>query len=177
MANDGGRPSEDQDARPSGLIDPIDAALAAALIVLCGGLYYVTAGFPEPPLFLGDNVLPAEFPRLLLWIIAILALTLPFEHLLERKRHPLIRKSRSAPIGRTTWATIGLLLIILLLAPLIGMIATILVSSLAIPILWGERRWLPLILYAVLFTALVTYIFAVVLRVYFDPGLLGLTIR
>ncbi|MGI9421478.1 MAG: tripartite tricarboxylate transporter TctB family protein, partial [Geminicoccaceae bacterium] len=145
--------------------------------VLCCGLYYVTTSFPEPPLFLGENVLPAEFPRLLLWIIGILALTLPFEHLLEKKRHPMIRKSRSAPIGWAIWATIGLLLIILLLAPAIGMIATILVSSLAIPVLWGERRWVPLILYAVAFTALVTYIFAVVLRVYFEPGLFGLTIR
>ena len=176
MADDD-RLLNDQAGRPSGLIDPVDAVLAAVLIVLCAGLYYVTAGFPEPPLFLGENVLPAEFPRLLLWIIGILALALPFEHLLEKKRHPLIRKSRAAPIGRTTWATIGLLLIILLLAPIIGMILTILMSSLAIPILWGERRWVALLVYAVLFTALVTYIFAVVLRVYFEPGLFGLTIR
>lgn len=177
MADDGGRSLDDPDARPSGLIDHVDAALAAVLIALCCGLYYVTSGFPEPPPFLGENVLPAEFPRLLLWIIGLLALILPFEHLLETKRHPEIRRSRSAPIGRTTWVTIGLLPVILLLAPFIGMIATIFLSCLAIPILWGERRWLPLIVYALGFTALVTYIFAVVLRVYFEPGLLGLTVR
>lgn len=177
MADDRERSLTDSDAQPSGLIDRIDAILALVLIILCCGLYYVTTGFSEPPLFLGENVLPAEFPRLLLWIIGILALTLPVEHLLEQKRHPLIRKSRAVPVGRPTWATILLLLVILLIAPIIGMIATIFVSSIAIPILWGERRWVVLIVYAVGFTALVTYIFAVVLRVYFEPGLFGLTIR
>ncbi len=176
MATEHG-PLKGSDARSSSLIDRIDAVLALVLIVLCCGLYYVTTSFPEPPLFLGDNVLPAEFPRLLLWIIGLLALTLPFEHLLEQKRHPLIRKSRAVPVGRSTWATIVVLLTILSLAPIVGMIATIFLSSLVIPVLWGERRWLGLIVYAVGFTALVTYIFAVVLRVYFEPGLFGLTIR
>ncbi|MDJ0945766.1 MAG: tripartite tricarboxylate transporter TctB family protein [Kiloniellales bacterium] len=162
---------------PSGLVDRIDAILALVLILICGALYYVTTGFEQPALFLGDNVLPAEFPQMLLVIIGALALTLPFEHLLERKRHPLIRKARGAPIGFTTWATIGLLVVILALAESLGTILTILVSSLVLPALWGERRWWLLLLYAIAFTAAVTYIFAVVLRVYFEPGLFGITVR
>ena len=162
---------------PSGLVDRIDAILALVLILICGALYYVTTGFEQPALFLGDNVLPAEFPQILLVIIGALALTLPFEHLLEQKRHPLIRKARRAPIGFTTWATIGLLVVILALAESLGTILTILVSSLTLPALWGERRWWLLLLYAIAFTAAVTYIFAVVLRVYFEPGLFGITVR
>lgn len=161
----------------SGLIDRIDAVLALVLILICGFLYYQTTGFDKPALFLGDNVLPEEFPRMLLWIIGGLALTLPFEHLLERKRHPLIRKARSAPIGFTTWATIALLIVILALAPTLGTILTILISSLALPILWGERRWLFVIVYSIVFTTLITYIFAGVLSVYFEPGVFGITYR
>lgn len=162
---------------PSSLVDRFDAVLALVLILACGLLYYETTGFDRPAMFLGDNVLPEEFPRMLLWLIGALALALPFEHLLERKRHPLIREARSAAIGFTTWATIALLMVILAFAPTIGTILTILVSSLVVPVLWGERRWWLLIVYSIGFTAVVTYIFAVVLRVYFEPGLFGITIR
>ncbi len=162
---------------PPGLVDRVDALLALVLILACAALFYETTGFDQPPLFLGDNVLPAEFPQMLLVVIGALALTLPFEHLLERRRHPLIRKARRKPIGFTTWATIGLLVAILALAESLGTILTILVSSLLLPVLWGERRWWLMALYAVAFTAVVTYIFAVVLRVYFEPGIFGISIR
>lgn len=162
---------------PSGLVDRIDALLALVLILACAALFYETTGFEQPPLFLGDNVLPAEFPQMLLVVIGALALTLPFEHLLERRRHPLIRKARRTPIGFTTWATIALLVAILALAESLGTVLTILVASLALPTLWGERRWWLLAIYALAFTAAVTYIFAVVLRVYFEPGIFGITIR
>ena len=176
--NDVGRPAKDvEGAGPSSGIDRIDAALALVLILVCGFLYLQTSGFDKPALFLGDNVLPEEFPRMLLWIIGGLALLLPFEHLLERKRHPLIRKSRSRPIGRTTWATILLLVAILAFAPVLGTILTVLISSLTLPILWGERRWLIVIVYSITFTALITYLFAGVLSVYFEPGVFGITFR
>lgn len=172
------REKDVEEAGPSGgFVDRVDTVLALVLILICVALYYQTSGFDKPALFLGDNVLPEEFPRMLLWIIGGLALTLPFEHLLERKRHPLIRKSRSSPIGPTTWATIVLLIVILALAPTLGTILTILLSSLILPILWGERRWLFVIGYSIIFTALITYIFAGVLSVYFEPGIFGITYR
>jgi hypothetical protein len=178
MARDEDTANNDvEDAGPAGLIDPIDAILAAVLIAACAFLYVQTSGFDKPALFLGDNVLPEEFPRMLLWIIGALALALPFEHLLEKKRHPLIRKARRAPIGLTTWATIALLVVILALAPVIGTILTILASSLLLPVLWGERRWWLVGVYAAVFTGLVTYVFAVVLSVYFEPGVFGMSVR
>ncbi len=180
MAGNDGRPAkkvEEGGPSASGAIDWIDAVLALVLILASGFLYLQTSGFDKPALFLGDNVLPEEFPRMLLWIIGGLALLLPFEHLLERKRHPLIRKSRSRPVGRTTWATIVLLIVILAFAPALGTILTILISSLVLPILWGERRWLIVIGYSIIFTALITYLFAGVLSVYFEPGVFGITYR
>lgn len=174
--SDDGPSRKVETAGPSG-IDWIDGALALVLILISGFLYIQTSGFDQPALFLGDNVLPEEFPRMLLWIVGGLALLLPFEHLLERKRHPLIRKSRSAPIGRTTWATIVLMIVILALAPTIGTILTIFISSLTLPVLWGERRWLVVIIYSIVFTALITYLFAGILSVYFEPGVFGITYR
>ncbi len=176
MSRDDESPSEEIPG-PSGLIDRIDALLALVLILACAALFFETTSFDQPPLFLGDNMLPAEFPQMLLVLIGALALALPFEHLLERRRHPLIRKARRAPIGVTTWSTIVLLVAILALAESLGTILTILVSSLLLPALWGERRWWLLALYAIAFTAAVTYIFAVVLRVYFEPGIFGITVR
>lgn len=176
MSRDDEGPSQEIPG-PTGLVDRIDAVLALVLILACAALFYETTGFDQPPLFLGDNVLPAEFPQMLLVLIGALALTLPFEHLLERRRHPLIRKARSKPIGFTTWATIALLVAILALAETLGTILTILVSSLLLPVLWGERRWWLLGIYAIAFTAAVTYIFAVVLRVYFEPGIFDIIIR
>lgn len=175
--NDDGPPAEKVEGGGPSAIDWIDAVLALVLILACGILYLQTSGFDKPALFLGDNVLPEEFPRMLLWIIGGLALTLPFEHLLERKRHPLIRKARSAPIGWTTWATIVALIVILAFAPTLGTILTILISSLVLPILWGERRWLIVIVYSIVFTAVITYLFAGVLSVYFEPGVFGITYR
>jgi len=175
--NDDGPPADKVEAGGPSTIDRVDAVLALVLILICGFLYLQTSAFDKPALFLGDNVLPEEFPRMLLWIIGGLALTLPFEHLLERKRHPLIRKARSKPIGATTWATIVLLIVILALAPTLGTLLTILLSSLTLPILWGERRWLFVIIYSVVFTALITYIFAGVLTVHFEPGVFGITYR
>ena len=43
---------------PTGLLDGVDAVLALVLIALCGFFYWVSADFPVPGLFLGDNVLP-----------------------------------------------------------------------------------------------------------------------
>ncbi len=177
MASNDEHPAKNvEEAGPSG-IDWIDAVLALVLILICGFLYLQTNSFDKPALCLGDNVLPEEFPRMLLWIIGGLALFLPFEHLLERKRHPRTRRSRSRPIGRATWATIVLLIVIPALAPTLGTILTILISSLVLPALWRERRWWLLIIHSITFTALITYVFAGVLTVYFEPGAFGITYR
>lgn len=162
---------------PTGAIDRVDAILAGVLIALCAGMYSLTFDFPVPGLFLGQNVLPEQFPRMLLITIGALALLLPFEHRFEIDRWPLIRKSRSAPIGGNTIATMGFLIVLVALGEWLGSVLMIFIAALGLPILWGERRWLMLGLYAVGFTALVTWVFGVVLSVYFEPGVLGLSLR
>ena len=162
---------------PTGLLDGVDAVLALVLIALCGLFYWVSSEFPVPGLFLGDNVLPEQFPRLLLISIGVLAVLLPFEHRLELLRWPLIRKSRSAPIGTGTFVTMGCLLLLVGMGEWLGTILTIFIAAAGLPLLWGERRWRLILVYAVAFTAIVTYLFSIVLSVYFEPGVFGLTLR
>lgn len=171
------RPKPAEDRGPRGLLDPIDTVLTAVLIVICGYFYVVSLGFPKPSAFLGDNVLPGEFPRILLTVIVILALVLPFEHLIEPERWPMIQKSREAPVGWTTLATIGFMILLLAAAPYVGTVLTILFSSALLPLLWGERRWKLILVYSVVFTAVVTYVFSMVLSVYFEPGVFNITLR
>lgn len=169
--------ADGENGDPRALIDGVDAALALLLILLCAFFYWVSADFPVPGLFLGDNVLPEQFPRLLLVGIGALALLLPFEHRLELERWPLIRKARGAPIGANTFATIAFLLALIGLGEWLGTILMIFIAAAGLPVLWGERRWLLVLVYAVTFTAIVTYLFSIVLSVYFEPGAFGLTLR
>jgi hypothetical protein len=180
MADSDVSDSQDQAAPPdgpTGLIDGIDAVLALALIVICGIFYWLSSDFPVPGLFLGDNVLPEQFPRMLLVTIGIFCLLLPIEHKLEPARWPLIRKSRSAHIGANTFVTMGFILLLVGLGEWLGTILTIFIAASCLPILWGERRWLLIGIYAVIFTGIVTYLFSIVLSVYFIPGVFGLTLR
>lgn len=162
---------------PKGAIDTFDAILAAILIALCALFYWISSDFPVPGLFLGENVLPEQFPRVLLITIGLFALLLPFEHTLELDRWPLIQKSRSAPVGATTYMTMGFLLLLVGVGEWIGTILTIFIAASALPVLWGERRWLLILIYSVVFTGIVTYLFSIVLSVYFVPGVFGLTLR
>ena len=162
---------------PRGLVDKIDAILAAVLIAICAFFYAQTFDFPVPGAFLGENVLPEQFPRLLLFSIVVMALFLPFEHLIEVDRWPLIKKSRSAPVGKSTFVTFAFLLVLVAAGETIGTILTIFIAALGLPILWGERRWLLIVPYAIVFTGVVTYLFSIVLSVYFEPGIFGLTLR
>jgi putative tricarboxylic transport membrane protein len=170
-------PDAPEPSGPDGLFDGVDAILAAVLIALSAFFYWVSSDFPVPGLFLGDNVLPEQFPRLLLFTIGVLALLLPVEHRLEVDRWPLIQKSRSAPIGARTFATMGFLVALVGVGEWLGTIATIFIAAAGLPVLWGERRWLLILPYAVIFTAIVTYLFSIVLSVYFEPGVFGLTLR
>lgn len=164
-------------ARSRSLLDPVDALIAALLLAGCGFLYYVTTQFEQPGAMLGENLLPADFPRLVLYTIAILAALLPFEHLAEPKRWPKIKASRSEQVAPVVWLTMVFVTAVVLAAPYLGTVLTIFAITLIMPMLWGERRRVPVIIFAVLFTLAITLVFNVLLRVHFEPGLLNIRLR
>mgnify|MGYP001824486475 FL=1 len=155
-----------------GLLDGVDLLLAAAIIVGCAYLYYVTTTFEEPSLLLGQNVLPSDFPQSLLITIGLLALLLPIEHRMEPTRWPKIQQSRGETVRAITWATMGLLIALVAAAPYLGTHLTIFLASLLLPVLWGERRLLAVGVFAVIFSAAVAYIFESILKVHFEPGVI-----
>lgn len=168
------RSDEDRSGGRRPLVDPSDAVLALLLLGTIGLVYYATTTFDEVPAILSQNITPAAFPRKLLALIAILVLALPFEHRFRKQGFAKIHKARGIAIGRRTWLTIGLVILVAVGAPYLGTILTMLAICIVMPMLWGERRLWRVLVFSGVFTLAVTVLFGYVLKVYFEPGLLGL---
>jgi putative tricarboxylic transport membrane protein len=138
----------------------------------CGYLFYVTTGFEQVPDILAQNIPAQWFPRLLLWVIVALSLLLPFEHVFLRAGREELDEERRARIEPISLATALLLCLVVGAIHLLGTAAALILVTLALPLLWGERRWKVLVPYAILFPTAVVLLFTQVLKVYFEPGVL-----
>lgn len=179
MSNDGlKRTSDSEESGPSSassLIHGVDLKLTLIIWAICAALYYVTTTFDEVSPLLTQNIPPEWFPRLLIWFIAILSLVLPFEHrFLERGKKGL-DEDRATRIPAAAIVTAGLLLVIVASIVVLGTFLAMVLVCAALPLLWGERRWKILIPYVILFPTLVALLFTKVLRVFFEPGLIGVS--
>lgn len=159
------------------LFDPGDLIVSAILLLVSGFLYYLTTKFEEASALLGQNVGPADFPRLVLAIIAILALLMLLERRLQPARWQKIKDGQADPVKRLTWLTIAFVMAVTAAGPYLGTILTMFVVCLVLPVLWGERRWWLVGPFAVLFTFFVTWVFNVLLRVFFEPGIFRLSAK
>lgn len=157
-------------------IDMGDLFISAILLVGCLYLYFETTKFDEVSDVLGQNILPEQFPRILLYIIGILALILPFENNFQPDRWLKIGLGKSNRISFNTWITILFILAVVLLSPYLGTILTIFLVTISLPVVWGERRWMLILSYSIIFTAIVVYLFDQILKVYFEPGIFNLTL-
>ena len=181
MPNDSGGAGGMEGARSTGtvarLLHPVDSLLALVILALVAWLYYETTQFEEVSFLFSQNVPPQMFPRLLLLIIALLALAMPFEHLLLKRKGKDIDKGRRQPIKRIAWVTIAALIAIVASSPLLGTLMTMVAVCLVIPVLWGEWRLRVVLPFAMIFPLGVTLLFNVVLGVFFDPGVIGISVR
>ncbi len=164
-------------SRAAEFIHGTDVVVAGILLALCAWLYYLTTGFEEVAALFSQDVPPEFLPRLLIWIIVILSLLLPFEHLLKPHGRAHFDKDRSKPIASMAYVTAGLLALIVLSIDLIGTFYAIIAVCFLLAVLWGERRWKILIPYALIFPTLVMLLFSKLLGVYFEPGLVGIDFR
>ena len=177
----------DQDAGPSGegrratsaasLIHWTDFRLTVIILAVCGVLYYLTTGFDEVSPLLTQNIPPEWFPRLLIWMIVVLSLVLPFEHLFLDKGASEIDADRSERVKPIAAFTAALLCVVVTSIIVLGTIGAMVAVCIALPLLWGERRTRVLIPYFIIFPATVAILFTQVLKVYFEPGLLGLGVQ
>lgn len=148
-----------------------DFILACVIIALCGILYAVTYSFDQIPVSLSQNLPPEWFPRLLLWIIVILTVIIPFEHLFHARGKKHLDEDRSARIKPISIYTAALLCGIIALMPWLGTVFTMVLVCAMLPVLWGEKRLTFILPFAIIFPGLVTLLFTKMLGVYFEPGL------
>ena len=177
-----GRPdSVDLNGRDAGSGGPLfhrtDLGLALIILAACAGLYYATTRFETVAPLFAQDVPPEFFPRLLIWTIVVLTLLLPFEHLLLAQRRKNLDADRSDRIRPNTLVTAALLCAVVAAMPWLGTAPSMVVICLLLPRLWGETRLRVLVPFAVVFPAAVTVVFSNLLKVHFEPGLLGLVFR
>lgn len=158
-------------------VHPIDLLLSLAILALVAYFAYLTTTFEEVSALFDGGVTPEYFPRLMLWVIGFLALLMPFEHAWRTARTggsglEEDRKKAAKPIA---YITMAVALVIVGAATWLGTYLTLIVACVVLPILWGERRWVPVVLFGLGFPSAVTLLFTQVFEIYFEPGVFGLS--
>ena len=151
--------------------------MAILLLAFIGLLYYATTKFDSVSPLFSQNIPPTLFPRLLLIFVAALAVFIPFEHILLKRKGKNIDKDRAERVKPITWATIVLLTVILAASEILGTLLTLISVCFFVPMLWGERRLRVVVPFAIIFPVCVAALFELVLKVFFAPGVLGISLR
>lgn len=173
----GGEEDAERQHSASPLIHRVDLIVALIIVVVCALLFWRTFAFASVPEMLAQGVQPTMFPRLLLIVIAAMALYLPFEHRKLQKQGKDIdseRRSRPQPI---VYITAAALVIGVGIMPWLGTYLALIILSAALPLLWGERRYLIIVPYALLLPTAIVWLFAGLLQVSFLPGIVGYIFR
>lgn len=161
----------DQQKHPA-LIHRTDSVVALIVLAATLALFYATTQFEAVSPQLAQNIGPELFPQLLLAVIFALTLTIPIEHLFLEGGAARLDRDRTEPIKPISWLTMGLLVLIVALMPVLGTLLTMVAVCVFLPLLWGERRVRVIAPFAILFPGAVTLVFSTLLKVYFIPGLL-----
>jgi putative tricarboxylic transport membrane protein len=158
---------------PAPSVHMVDLAVTAVIVALCAFLFWNTTGFERVPASLAQNVQPTMFPRLLLAVIVLMALFLPFEHV-QKKVHGIdLDSARSDWVRPITYVTGLVLLGVVIAIPWLGTFVAMVVACALLPVLWGERRWWLVAVYAIAFPVGITLVFVAGLEVNFEPGIAG----
>ncbi len=149
---------------------PADYIVGAVILLVCAILYGITLTFETVPPSLSQNVPPERFPQLILGVIAALTVVMMFQ---ARKRPAKKRKF----VPRTAVYTGTILILFMVVHAWLGTLVTMSLFLLALPILWGERRYPFVLIYAVLFPTAVYGLFVKILQVRFYWGIFEAFIR
>lgn len=154
-----------------------DLVVSAVILAICALLYWQTTTFAQIPRGLAQNVPPTLFPRLLIIVIAIMAVFLPFEHVQKRQMGIDLDAERQERIRPITFVTALALLGVVGLTPSLGTLPAMILACALLPLMWGERRYWLVAIYAVLLPLAVTLLFVAGLEVNFMPGIVGHVFR
>lgn len=153
--------------------DPADFAVTATLLAICAVLYWDTTRWPSVPAALAQNAPPTLFPRLLIGAVFIMALILPFERVWKR------RSGVELDIGGHDWpkpvvfVTALIIILAVYFMPTLGALPVMIAATALLPLLWGERRYWAIAIFAVALPIAVTSLFAFALKVNLGFGLTG----
>jgi hypothetical protein len=136
------------------------------LLVLVVVLGWVTVGFDTVPPSFAQGMQAADMPRLILGLIAVLSLVMIYQgrgH--EEEDKPVI--------SWRMWATSLVLLAAVFLFGVLGLTLTTVLTCLIIPLLWGERRKLYVLIYSIAVPACIYLLFTFALKLRLPQGVLS----
>lgn len=152
------------EGRPPGV--PSDVVVGLVVLALCAVAYWITLGFEQAPAALARNVQPRTFPQLVIGLIAALTGLMMWRALRTGERK---QRGPVPPMVPLTIAAVG---VFVALFSFLGVFLAMATICVGLPLLWGERRYLALAAYAVLFPAAIYGLFVRVLDVRFPSILL-----
>ncbi len=160
-------------------VHPSDLVLSLVILALVGFFFYVSMTFEEVSALFDGGVTPEFFPRLLLWVIAILAVLMPFEHAWRAARSgdSGLDEDRKDTVQPIAYVTMVVALLIVAVAEHLGTYLTLMAACCVLPALWGERRWLMMVGFGLGFPTAVALVFTQVFKIYFQPGIFGLSFQ
>lgn len=155
------------------IIHLTDAVVTAILLV--GTIYFwvLADNFEDVPDLFAQNLSPDLFPKLLLFCIGALSLTLPFEHLFLSGGRERLDGGRKDAVKPRTYLIGGMIILLLAAMPYLGAIISLFAISLIMPCVWGERRMTRVIPFAIIFPGVIIVLFGLLLKVHLDPGRYG----
>lgn len=150
--------------------------LWVAIVILCGvgALWYHTTQWDALPAFVQRGLPPSLFPRIWLGAMVILTLFLPFEQYLQGEHGAALDNDRQKPVKGITYLTMLLMVPISASMEWLGSAVVIVLITVVLPLIWGERRLKILIPYVLIFPPAVMFLFKFAFKVNFEPGVIGL---
>lgn len=169
--------AQNSGASPSGWLNNADIYIAILILAFCLLAWHHTTLWEQPMAAFTGVVPPAWFPRLVLGCIMALAIFLPIEQRLKGEAGAELDKDRSTRIKPITYITTVVTVSIAASMEWLGTVVTIILICIILPLMWGERRWVILAPFVVLFPIVVIILFKVLFSVNFEPGVIGLGIK
>jgi putative tricarboxylic transport membrane protein len=141
-----------------------DARAGLVLLAFCAVAFAATFTFDSVPDTLIQGPGAAAFPRIVIGVIAGLALI-------------LILRSGSGdeavePVHPMSVVTAGVQVLFMIAAPFVGVVGAIFLAIVGIGRLWGARRWVPLLVTAAVTVSLVYVLFVRFLHIPIPLGIL-----
>lgn len=141
-----------------------DIGVGIFFLILCGVILLITLKFEKVPPVVAQGMQPEDFPQIIISTIVVLAVIL----ILQAKKDD--SKQQALPL-MLLW-TSGLLITFVILLNWAGTLISMFLFCIALPLLWGERRYIFLSVYALCYPSLIYFVFFYLLKVRLPSGFL-----